>query len=639
MRCLLLLVPLVLSAQSLPDKGRLLLESIHKGDPDGIRAALKSGADANTHDDMGATALMHAAAYAPLDSMRDLLAAGAEVNAVSNAGFTPLMWSIHDQAKLRLLLSKGASVNVQAKDHNTALILARQNGLSEVVPLLLKAGAKDEDGMDRVSRPALAMPRDLLLQNLGVGVEPMHMVARPMAPLILTVFLAGGTVEPLRAMLDAGAPIDEPMQFVTLTLPPIAFAASQGNVAQVRELLNRGANPNAAGSRGLTPLMAAASADAPDVEVVRLLLAKGAKIDARDDSGFTPLDWALLEGENEVAQVLREAGAKPMAQPSRPRPVDTPRTPAAAVEKAVALLQPIGPNFFNTSGGCISCHNNSLPGLAARMALAHKIPVNAALIGHAEKAAMATWGPVQENMAVGASSFGGLVANAGYELFVMAEAHYPRNFVTDAVALALLHLQHSNGTWSISDCRPPLGVSDIKWAALVSRGLLAYTPAGLSAERDQGIAAARTYLTNTPPRTTQDAVFRVLGLGWTGASSASIQEAKTHLLSLQRQDGGWGQLTTMASDAYATGQALFALKAAGITPSEPAYRHGVDYLLSTQLPDGSWFVQSRALAFQPYRETGFPHGRSQFISAAATSWAVMAIAPAIDSPAHSAALR
>jgi len=378
--------------------------------------------------------------------------------------------------------------------------------------------------------------------------------------------------------------------------------------------------------------MVAASADAPSVDIIRLLLAKGANIDGRDESGFTALDWALLEGETEVAQVLRAAGAKPMAQVSHPRPVDAPRTTAAAVEKAVALLQPIGPNFFKAFGGCISCHNNSLPGLAARMAAERKVPVNTALIGHAEKVAMATWSPQQENLAVGASSIGGLVANTSYELFVMAEARYPRNLVTDAAALALVRLQHSNGTWSITDCRPPLGISDIKWAALVSRGLQAYLPSGLSAERDRAIARARLYLTNTPPRTTQDAAFRLLGLLWTSASPACTQEAKAHLLALQRQDGGWGQLTTMPSDAYATGQSLFALQSAGVAPSDADYRRGVDYLLRTQLPDGSWFVQSRAVAFQPYNETGFPHGRSQFISAASTAWAVMALAPAIDAP-------
>jgi ankyrin repeat protein len=637
MRYLSVLFPFLLAAQPAADKGRLLLESIHKGDAAAIRAALKSGADANTRDEMGATALMHAAAYASLDSMRELVAAGADVNAVSSAGFTPVMWAVHDPARLRLLISKGADVNARAKDGNTAMILARQNAITDAVPILLKAGAKDEDGMDAVSRPAVTMSRDLVLQNAGVGLEPMHMVGRfTPAPLVLTAFLAGGTAEPIRGMLDAGAPIDGLIPFGALSLPPISFSASQGNVDQVRELLNRGANPNAVGSRNIMPLMAAASADVQSPEIIRMLLAKGAKVDARDDSGWTALDWALRQGETEVAKVLRDAGAKPMAEMPHPSPIDTPRSPATAVEKAVALLQPIGPNFFKSSGGCISCHNNSLPGIAARMASERKVAVDATLVGHAEKAAIATWSPVQENLAVGASSVAGLIANVSYELFAMAEAGSARNFVTDAASLALLRLQHSNGTWSISDCRPPIGISDIKWAALVSRSLLAYLPPGLSKDRDRAITAARAYLMKTPPRSTQDAAFRVLGLQWTNASSSAIRDAKSHLLSLQREDGGWGQLTTMAPDAYATGQALFALKTAGVAPSDAAYRRGVAYLLRTQMPDGSWFVQSRALAFQPYRETGFPYGRSQFISAAATSWAVMALAPAIDAPKQTA---
>ena len=68
MRSLLLLFPILLAAQPVSNNGPLLLESIHKGDFTVIHAALKAGADANTRDDLGATALMHAAAYAPLDA-------------------------------------------------------------------------------------------------------------------------------------------------------------------------------------------------------------------------------------------------------------------------------------------------------------------------------------------------------------------------------------------------------------------------------------------------------------------------------------------------------------------------------------------------------------------------------------------
>jgi hypothetical protein len=98
-----------------------------------------------------------------------------------------------------------------------------------------------------------------------------------------------------------------------------------------------------------------------------------------------------------------------------------------------------------------------------------------------------------------------------------------------------------------------------------------------------------------------------------------------NLIALQRADGGWGQLPTLQSDAYATGQALMALGASGLSAKDPVYRRGVTFLLRTQLEDGSWFVRSRAVPIQPYFDSGFPHEHDQFISAAATNWATMAL--------------
>jgi hypothetical protein len=64
---------------------------------------------------------------------------------------------------------------------------------------------------------------------------------------------------------------------------------------------------------------------------------------------------------------------------------------------------------------------------------------------------------------------------------------------------------------------------------------------------------------------------------------------------------------------------------------------GVHYLLQTQQEDGSWYVKTRALAFQPYFEADFPYGFDQWISAAGTSWATMALALAAP-PSTSAAV-
>ena len=99
----------------------------------------------------------------------------------------------------------------------------------------------------------------------------------------------------------------------------------------------------------------------------------------------------------------------------------------------------------------------------------------------------------------------------------------------------------------------------------------------------------------------------------------------------QRADGGWGQLAGLDSDAYATGQSLYALMEGGkVSASDPALRRGIDFLLRTQFADGTWHVRTRAHPFQPPMDSGFPHGRDGWISAAGTSWAVMALATSLD---------
>ena len=82
----------------------------------------------------------------------------------------------------------------------------------------------------------------------------------------------------------------------------------------------------------------------------------------------------------------------------------------------------------------------------------------------------------------------------------------------------------------------------------------------------------------------------------------------------------------MKSDAYATGSALDALPRAGDLPADyVAVRGGVQYLVDTQQEDGSWHVKTRAKPVQPYFESGFPHGKDQFISTFASSWATLAL--------------
>jgi squalene cyclase len=154
-------------------------------------------------------------------------------------------------------------------------------------------------------------------------------------------------------------------------------------------------------------------------------------------------------------------------------------------------------------------------------------------------------------------------------------------------------------------------------------------------EQQERIAARRAavlaWLETAESEDTEDRVFRLRLLGYLGADGDEVQDAAGELLTLQRPDGGWSQTAELASDAYATGSALAALHEYGDLPAtDPAYRRGVAFLLRAQRDDGSWHVASRSKPFQTYFESGFPHGKDQFISAAATSWATLALVRSLE---------
>src|SRR5207248_8225415 len=137
------------------------------------------------------------------------------------------------------------------------------------------------------------------------------------------------------------------------------------------------------------------------------------------------------------------------------------------------------------------------------------------------------------------------------------------------------------------------------------------------------VERAAKWLEAAEPRTTEDRTMQILGISWAGRKAPAGRVAQ--LLSRQHADGGWGQTDNLASDADATGETLWALRECGTPASDTVYARGVDFLLRTQEDDGSWHVATRALAFQPYFQSGFPHDHDQWISQAGTAMAAIAL--------------
>jgi hypothetical protein len=165
----------------------------------------------------------------------------------------------------------------------------------------------------------------------------------------------------------------------------------------------------------------------------------------------------------------------------------------------------------------------------------------------------------------------------------------------------LLRHQEADGSWSWASApaqnRPPPFFESDEVATLL--GYLALGPFVPKDEREKSEfrdarQKAAMWLAKTPATsTTQAAMLRLLVKVQAGDPQRRLQPDVDRFLARQNKDGGWPQLLNGSSDAYATGQALYALNIAGVKPSQPEVRRGVDFLIKTQNEDGSWPMKRR----------------------------------------------
>jgi ankyrin repeat protein len=574
--------------------------------------------------DPRAARLMRAALWGRASDVGRMLEQGADPNARNEVGATPLMWAVDAADTTRLLLEYGADANAKSDAGRTPLVIAAGRfGSAAVIRLLLDYGAN----------PSVEAP------GLGGSTSPLVEAAYRGDAATMRLLLQGGAHAKdaglVGVVLSLFAHCTECFDLIapaldarTLGEAATSLSPPDDDALKIGPLLARAADVNVRDPGGRTMLMRAAASDGLPVDIVKTLIDRGVDVNAASPNGETALGLALMRGQTPIVDILTKAGARSVSsvvpEPPKPSPA---ASPAAAVARSLPLLQRNDVTFLKKSG-CVSCHNNTLTAMAVSAARARGLSVNDD-VARQQLHAIATYLSSWRERALQGVGIAGDADTISYLLLGLGAEHYAPDDTTAAMARFLLRQQTPAGQWRIFAHRPPIESSDVEVTAVSMRALQTYAPPARRADYDAAVRRAADWLLRAQPKTTEDRAFQLLGLTWARADKSAIQRAGRALAAEQRADGGWAPLPSLGSDAYATGQSMVALAESGaLTPASAAYTRGVQFLLETQLADGSWLVRTRAIPVQPHFESGFPHGRNQFISAAATGWATMALVAA-----------
>ena len=613
----------------------LLIDAVHRGSTARVRTLLAAQPDLQSTDEDGNSALHWAALNGNAAMVKQLLKRGARPNATNAFGATPLLYAVGNVESMEALLDGGgiSSINTASKFGSTPLVAAaRYPQSSRAVRLLLQRGADWRSQTNALREAGAAGDSATFTMLLALGIKP--------GPITQPAMM--GYRDIVEASLDAGADLKVDGGHAGHALN---FALYGHQPAMARLLIDRGADLKQRSPRGehqTPPILWAAYNESGDASVARRMIEKGVDVNMMSALGESALDWARVRHNTELEKVLLEAGAREGTAARKQKTTPhrhLPEQPEAlnplireSAARAIALLQRSSDAFLRSGvvkqQTCVSCHQQTLPAVAFAWARERGLQLNEASIAHQVQDQVRYWKqgekiPKTYEMIRPQPDTSVLL---GYGLWGLAALQYPADSLTEAMAWYLASSQSPDGCWPAADYRPPMEDGPIQGAAFAIRCLQLYPIAGRELEVKDRLARAQNYLAKARPTTFNQQVFQFLGLGWAGETPARLRPLARAIVQKQNSDGGWAQLDGLASDSWATGQALVALNmTGGIDTADAVFQKGVRFLLQTQFEDGSWYVRSRAWPFQPHFESNFPHGKDQWISAGGTAWAAMAL--------------
>lgn len=305
--------------------GEQICLAAYGGDLQTVRMLLALGADVDTENDSGSTPLTEAIAGHRMEMVKFLVSKGANVKC---DGGSPIGTAVRsgDPRMVELLLGHGATLNVDDGASTTLMQYAVLGCSTKMVSFLISHGLdinrKNSEGWPPIHYAFSRSMQALLLAH-GARVDSVHLAAQlGMTPKVRTLLarnpkllnkmdsegwtplhcaVRAGQVETARFLLDRGADVN---RIGDDGLTPLHVAVSVGTA---RLLVERGADLNAASVDGRTPLHTASSSW--HTGIVEYLISRGADVNAKDNAGKTVLHYESETGNARLVKELLTAGA------------------------------------------------------------------------------------------------------------------------------------------------------------------------------------------------------------------------------------------------------------------------------------------------------------------------------------------
>lgn len=304
-----------------------------------LKQLIEAGADVNASDSVGDTALMRAAQRGHTEMVQMLLAAGANPNAQDMRGWTALMGACvskntHDTTIARSLIEAGTDLELKNQHGFTALSYAAQSNKLDHVEVLLGAGAevnsRDMLGRNVLHRAAMCKASPAMVSRLlaaGAEAKQVWKLHPDRDSFLFDAVYNGQPADVIQQLIAAGADVNG---------DEVLCAAAYAKDARVQTLLlAAGADPNRGNPLSITIQrwadtvrareLIAAGAEANNAvfatlpyagkhEHLKLLVMNGASANQRNRDGETPFLVALRYGNLPCLHLLVEAGADPLAR-------------------------------------------------------------------------------------------------------------------------------------------------------------------------------------------------------------------------------------------------------------------------------------------------------------------------------------